>query len=345
MHSEENRHKIFTITDVAKLAGVSISTVSRVINKQSGVSVALELRIKDAVEKLKFKPNTIARALKAKSTRSIGLIIPSIENPVFPPLVKAIEDTASKYGFSTILCISDGVLEKEARYLELLVDKQVDGIILNAIGDYHGQFAEIRKFGLPLIVLGRKIDQFPSTYVTIDNFKGAYMATEHLIRCGMKDIAFLYGYLEASSAINDRFEGYKQAIKDNGLQFLAALVANGDRSFEGGAIATAELIERQVNFDSVFASNDIMAMGCIEKLLDSGLRVPEDISVMGYDDIPMAKFFRPHLSTIRSPVREFGIEAVKTVLRIIYSKNDTLREKVFQAELVVRQTTKSKSMP
>lgn len=340
MDNNRDYKTIATIKDVARMAEVSISTVSRIINNKGGVSKDLEDRIRQAIEKLKYKPNTVARALKAKTTKSIGLIIPSIENPVFPPLVKAIEDTAKRYGFSTILCNSDGILEEEAKYLELLAEKQVDGIILNAIGDYHERFEVVRNTNTPVIILGRRVEGFTTTCVTINNFNGAYMAVEHLIRTGMKDIAFLYGQLEASSAINDRFEGYKQALKDNRIKYRKELVARGIRSFEGGAVATDELLSKRVTFDSIFASNDVMAIGCISRLLDSGYKVPDDVSVMGYDDIPMASIFRPHLSTVRSPIREFGIEAVKTILRIIYSKNDRLHEKSFEPELVIRDSTK-----
>lgn len=340
MNYNQENQGVATIKDVARMANVSISTVSRVINNKGGVSKELEDRIKQAIEKLKYKPNTVARALKAKSTKSIGLIIPSIENPIFPPLVKVIEDTAKRYGFSTILCNSDGVVEEEAKYLELLVEKQVDGIIFNAEGDYHESFEIVKNTNTPIIVLGREIPGFKTSSVTINNFRGAYMAVEYLVKTGMKDIAFLFGQLETKSAINDRFEGYKKALKDNKIKYRKELVAKGKRSIEGGALATAELLSRGVKFDSIFASNDIMAIGCIEKLLDHGYRVPEDISVIGYDDIPMASIFRPHLSTVRSPIKDFGIAAVKAILRIIYSKKDMLQEKRFEPELVIRQTTK-----
>lgn len=329
-----------TIKHVARMAGVSISTVSRVINKKGGVSKELEDKIKSAIDTLKYMPNTVARALKAKSTKSIGLIIPSIENPVFPPLVKVIEDTAKKYGFSTILCNSDGILEEEAKYLQLLAEKQVDGIILNAIGDYHEKFEIVRNTNTPIIVLGKKIESFKTTFVTVNNSMGAYMATEYLIKIGMKHIAFLFGSMEASSAINDRFEGYKGALREYKIKFDSKLIAKGNRSLEGGALATDELIKRGVPFDAIFASNDMMALGCIEKLLDCGYTVPGDISVIGYDDIPMASIFRPHLSTVRTPIQDFGREAVKTILRIIYTKNDKLNEKTFEPELVIRDSTR-----
>lgn len=173
-----------------------------------------ELRIQQAIEDLNYKPNTVARALKAKSTKSLGLIIPSIENPIFPSLVKVIADTAIKYGFSTILCNSDGDIEQEARYLELLVDKQVDGIIFDALGSYHKRFEVVKNIGTPILVIGKKIDGFITTNVNANNFNGAYMAVRHLIDTGRRSIAFIFGLMESSTAINDRFEGYKAALKE-----------------------------------------------------------------------------------------------------------------------------------
>jgi LacI family transcriptional regulator len=334
-------NSIATIKDVAKMAGVSISTVSRVINNKDGVSEDLEDKIKLAIEKLKYKPNIVARSLKSKTTKSLGLIVPSIENAVFPSLIKVIEDTGKKYGFSTILCNSDGSVEEEARYLQLLLEKQVDGIIFNAMGIYDERFEIVRDTNTPIIVLGKKIEGFKTTNVTVNNFRGAYMAVEHLIKSGMRDIAFLFGQLEASSAIDLRYEGYKAALKDNNIKFREELVITGNWSFEGGISATEELLSKKVKFDSVFASNDLIAIGCIEKLLDRGYSIPQDISIIGYDDIPVARMIRPHLSTVSTPVREFGIEAVKTILRIIYTKQDKFLEKAFEPELAIRDTTKN----
>lgn len=340
MKDKREFNTIPTIKDVAKLANASKSTVSRVINNQGGVSRELKEKIKEAIDTLKFKPNKVARALKARSTKSLGLIIPTVENPVFAPLVKVIETAADKYGFSTILCNSDGIIEKEARYLELLIEKQVDGIIFNAIGEFHKGFEIVKDTNTPIVVLGKKIVGFETTNVTVNNFKGTYIAVEHLIKTGMRSIAFLFGKLEASSAILDRFEGYKSALADNNIEFNEGLVIKGKRSFEGGMSAADELMESGIKFDSVFASNDILAIGCIEKLIEKGYSIPNNISVIGYDDIPASRVIRPRLSTVLNPADVFGTEAVKAILRIIYSKKDTYQEKIFEPELIIRDSTR-----
>ena len=341
LKSKQNiRQKAATILDVARLANVSKSAVSRHINKQDGVAREAEEKIIKAIDELKYKPNSIARALKAKATKSIGLIIPSIENPVFPPLIKVIEDTARRYGFSTILCNSEGSIEQEADYIELLVEKQVDGVIFNAMGDYRESFDILKNTNTPLVVIGRKIENFNTANITVDNFKGAFMAVEYLIKSGLKDIAFLSGHLESSTAINDRYEGYKAALEANGIAFNQNLVIREVRSFEGGIEAACELIARKDKFDSIFASNDIMAIGCMEKLMDCGYSIPHDISVIGYDDIPSARIIKPKLSTVLNPVKGFGVESVKALLRIIYTGTDSHIEKKFDPELVIRETTR-----
>lgn len=172
------------------------------------------------------------------------MIVPSIENAVFPSLIKVIEDTAKKYGFSTI-CNSDGSVEEEARYLQLLLEKQVDGIIFNAMGIYNERFQIVRDTNTPIIILGKKIEGFKTTNVTVNNFRGAYMAVEHLIKLGMRDIAFLFGQLEASSAISLRYEGYKAALVDNNIKYREELVITGNWSFEGGISATEELLSKR----------------------------------------------------------------------------------------------------
>jgi LacI family transcriptional regulator len=329
-----------TIKDVALEAEVSISTVSRVINRKGGVSEELKNRINTTIDRLRYRPNIVARSLKAKNTKIIGLIIPSIENPIFPTLVKVIESTAQQYGFSTILCNSDGILENEARYLELLVGQQVDGIILDAIGTSQHGYDIVRESNTPLIVLGKAIEGFPATRVTINNFMGAYMAVEHLIRIGMRKIAFIYGHLEATSAIEDRLGGYRKCLDDHGIAFNPDLLVKDNGTFAGGAYATQILLDQSISFDSIFASNDIMAIGSIGRLQDQNLKVPEDISVIGYDDIPISAIFSPHLSTVKPPIMEFGREAVKAILRIVFQKKDLLQEKVFDPVLLIRQSTR-----
>ena len=181
----KNRQKLtkgYTIVDVAKHAGVSKATVSRVLNNNPGVSDELEKRVKDTIEKLDFHPNRLARALKAKNSSSIGLIIPSVENPIFAQLTQIVEMTAQKFGFSTILCNSEGKIEKEMEYIHLLLEKQVDGIIFDAIGEFADGFLRVIEQHAPFVLVGRKIEGFPVANVDADNRLGGYLATSYLIQ-------------------------------------------------------------------------------------------------------------------------------------------------------------------
>lgn len=329
-----------TILDVARVADVSKSAVSRHITGKGYVSREAAEKIDRVIRELGYKPNTVARALKAKSTKSIGLIVPSIENPVFPPLVKVIEETAKGLGYTTILCISDGAVDQEAVNLELLIEKKVDGILFNAMGRYDPGFEIVKTTNTPLVVLGRKIEGFDTTSVTAGNFKGSFMAVEYLIGKGLKRVAFLAGMLESSTAISDRFNGYRAALGLYGLEYDERLVVRQTRTFNGGIDAADELIAREVRFDSIFASNDIMAIGCMERLAEKGYLIPGDLSVIGYDDIPSSQMVKPKLSTVSNPAGKLGAGAVAELNNIIKSRHDELRQIEFEPELVIRQTTR-----
>jgi len=332
MKSNRKSNRSVTIKDVAKAAGVSISTVSRIINNMGGVSEELEVKVKKAIKDLNYRPNVLARALKSKTLKSIGLIIPSIINPVFPPLVKVIEDTANNYGFSVILCNSDGILKNELKYISLLAEKQVEGIIINSIGLYDKSLDYIISDDIPVVVIGRKVENFYTTNVTINNYSGAYKMTSYLIEQGLRKIAFVYGDLESKSAVSDRLNGYKQALADAGIEYNEDIVVMDTKS--SGKTSGP--------FDEIFSSDDIVAIGCIDTLFKRGYRVSEDISVAGFGDIFMSSIYRPSLTTVRVPIQKLGKEAVKAILRIIYTRTDNKSEIMFEPELIIRDSTRKK---
>lgn len=340
MDNKSSQGRAATIKDVAKLAGVSISTVSRIINNTGGVSEDLEERIKKAIEELNYRPNSIARALKSKTSKSIGLIIPSIMNPVFPPLVKVIEDTASRYGFSVILCNSDGLIENELKYISLLKEKQVDGIILNSMGMYDKSANNVITEDTPIVVIGKKIDEILTTNVTINNYRGAYDMTKYLIDIGMRNIAFIAGELESVSAVNDRYEGYKKALADNNIDLNCEYVVKGIKYTNKDSYDFETILSKGIKLDAVFTTDDIVAITCIDTLFRYGYRVPDDISVTGFGDIFMASVYRPHLTTVRIPIDNLGVEVVKAMLRIILAKRDKKSEVVLEPEIVIRDSTK-----
>jgi DNA-binding LacI/PurR family transcriptional regulator len=313
--------------------------VSRIINNKGGVSPDLQSRIERAIGILRYHSNGVARALRVNSTKTLGLVVPSVENPAFGQLAKSVESTADKCGFSTILCNSEGNVDSEARYLHLLVEQQVAGIIFNAIGLYDERFGAILQRGMPIVVVGRKVPGLPTSNVTVDNRLGACRAVSYMVSRGLRRIAFIYGQFESVTAIEDRFNGYRDALAENGIPFSQALVANTQPSFESGADAVQKLIDDRIAFDGIFASNDIIALSCIQKLDACGLRIPADVSVMGYDMIPFSQIRHPRLSTVDINLPELGSESVRTLVGLIETGSGDRSEKILQPRLALGGTT------
>lgn len=323
-----------TIIDVADMAGVSISTVSRVINKQGGVSVKLEKRISDAIETLNYRPNTVARALKSKMTRLIGLIIPSISNPIFSQLAKFYEEESEKYGYSLILSSSDSSLEKETECLYNMIQHQVDGIVFNGLGLYDERFEIVKDRKVPIVFIGRRMEEFQCDNVTLNNRRGAYIAVKHLIENGATKIGFIFGKHESVSATEDRFAGYRDALNDHGLKYDERIVVRTNNSCDdGGRYAINKLLSTSSDLDAIFVSNDLMALGCMEQLRLSGKRVPQDIAVMGYDGIPYGRMMVPSLSTMVTPCREMASMAISTIVQRIENNETPYKEVVFETVL------------
>ena len=329
-----------TIRDVARMAEVSEATVSRVINGRDGVSAPLLERVNRAIETLHYKPNSVARALKNKSSQTLGLIIPSVENPVFAQMVSQVEKAAQRYGFSIILCSSEGDIRNEERYIEFLIEKQVDGILFDATGNYSPAFEDLKSYGMPTVVIGKGITKFVTTSVSVGNYQGARMACEHLIKTGCRRIAFLSSRHDAFTAIEDRYLGYCDALKQNGLPFDESFVFQSATSYQGATEKTLEMIASGIRFDAVFASNDVLAIGCMNTMIDYGIRVPDEVSIIGYDDILFAMMTRPRLSSVSDNIEGLASLAVKELLRIIYTRRDDLRNQCLEPVLMLRETTR-----
>ena len=331
---------VVTIHEVARMAEVSEATVSRVINGRDGVSEVLLERVNKAIETLHYKPNSVARALKNKSSKTLGLIIPSVENPVFAQLVSMIEKVAQRYGFSIILCSSEGNITNEERYIEFLIEKQVDGILFDATGSYSSVFEDLKTYGMPTVVIGKRISKLMTSNVSVNNYQGGHMACEHLIQTGCKRIAFLSSQHDSVTAIADRFEGYRDALKQYELPFDESFVFKTGTSYQSATDKTREMIASDTAFDAVFASNDVLAIGCMNTLIDSGIRVPDEVSIIGYDDIPFSVMTRPRLSSVSDNIEMLASFSVKDLLRIIYTHNDDLKTRCLQPVLMLRETTK-----
>ncbi len=328
-----------SIKDVAKIAGVSISTVSRVLNDSQNVSSELKQRVLDAVQNLGYRSNTIARALKGMPTKTLGLLIPTIENPFFPSMVRGVQDEAHRNGYSVFLCNTDGSRIIEETQFKLLFDKKVDGIILVA-SKYTTRYLK-NDTGFPIVMIDRYINSPNFSYVTVDHTLGVKLAIEHLYSLGHRKIAFLGSKLFSSGA-RERFQSYKRHIEELNMKFDDSLIILGEYTYESGIKMVEELLKRKVRFDSILCGNDLIAFGVIEGLKKYGIKVPKDVSVVGYDDIAFSSYHNPKLTTIHQPTYEIGQMATRIVIDMISGVDRRIKHIKIEPSLVIRETTRKR---
>lgn len=329
-------NKRITIKDVAAKVGVSSQTVSRVLNQRPDVASTTREKVLQAMTDLNYRPSGIARSLRLKSTGTLGLIVPDSSNPFFAELGRAIESAAFENGYSLMLCNSDGKLEREALYLDVLIQKQVDGLIFVAANRSSRLHLAIHS-GLPMVLVDRDIDGGAFDTVLTDNVEGGRIATSYLISLGHERIGCISGPsgLPTSKA---RLQGYRRALEEHKIPFAKELVVPGDFRYQGSYRIMRRLLSLPTPPTAVFATNDLMAVGSIACALSSGLRVPEDISVIGFDDIPLASFLNPRLTTVSQPRSEMGKLAVTMLLERLENPNLPPRRYVLPVNLVERES-------
>lgn len=323
-----------SIKEVAALANVSPATVSRVMNGTAKVDDEKRERVLKAIEETGFVPNEAARTLFKRSAKIIGLVIPSIENPFFTQLSGAVERTADTYGYKVVLFNTDGESEKEKNILQMLSAMNADGIILTTSSE--GVDSDMEGCTIPVVVTDRLTAQKGAdAYVHCDHYVGGRMATEYLMECGCRNIVCLRGKQGISSA-RERYLGYKDVCDERGVKLK---VIDCDYSFEAGIKATEKMLETYPEADGIVACNDMVAISAYKVLHQKGISVPEQIQLIGYDNIQLAKLVTPALTTIAQPIERIGVKAVELLLQ----KGDTKeKEHILEPQLIVRETTKTK---
>ncbi|HID92562.1 MAG TPA: LacI family transcriptional regulator [bacterium (Candidatus Stahlbacteria)] len=325
-----------TLKEVAERAQVAISTVSAVINNSAPVSERTRQRVLKAIKALNYRPNRLARSLKTKQSFSVGVIVPDLTNPFFPEVVRGIESVARQHAYNIILCDTDEKQATGVASLNLLIEKQVDGVIL--VGGVIPK-ANILSLGdnvLPIVMIEKDYDIPWISIVMVDAKKGAYDSVNHLINLGHRRISFITERLPRSK-IQRRFEGYKLALKHNGIAFDSLLVKEVSPTFEGGYKAMNSLLSMEEPPDAVFAYNDLMAIGALKSIHAIGLKVPNDIAVVGFDDIQAASFTSPPLTTVALPKHEMGVKAMQLILELISGKGKH-KKILLPTKLVVRES-------
>lgn len=307
-----------TIKDVARLAGVSISTVSRTINGTGYVKPGTREKVEKAVRELGYSPNHVARSLSTGTTKIIGAVLPDISNPFFPTLARGIDDAVSAQGYTLIICNTDGDEAQEEKAVNVLIEKRVDGILF--VGGSTIASSLLKRAGemVPIALIDREVQDVSCDKVIVDNYRGAYDMTQYLLSRGYRKIAFISGpsHLSTSKA---REKGFLDCLtRKTGCDKAPRFV--GDFKYDTGYSLAREIIRMGLGIDCLFCANDLMALGAMRFFLDSGLKVPEDIAVAGFDDIPISSLVRPSLTTVSQPAYRMGSLAAEILLNRINGK-------------------------
>ena len=324
--------------DVAERAGVSITSVSHVINETRPVSDELRQRVLDAMDELGYQPNRLARSLRRGRTRTIGLIIPDSANPFFAEVARGIEDTSFEHDYNVILCNSEGSPAKERMYVDVLTAKQVDGILFVAGEVIPERIEKLLARETPVVVVDREVPGLDIDTVLTDNAKGGYLATRHLVELGHRRIACIAGPSTATPSAA-RVDGYVEALGEVGLERDNDLICRGDFQYGGGYRMAQELLGLVPQPTAIFACNDLMAVGALRAAAERGLEVPEDLSIVGFDDVQLASYTIPPLTTIAQPKYEIGTTAAEMLLSHIKDSKSEGERRVLPTRLVVRKST------
>lgn len=326
-----------TLKDIAEAVGVSKATVSMVLNnKEINVSESTREKIFNAAKELNYIPNSVARSLSTKKTETIGIILPDIENPFFSEIARAIEDVANKCNYNVILCNTDNKNDKEEQYIKLLISKLVDGIIFLTGVSKEASIDILKNNNIPFVLVDRymeKVEEFNGVYCL--NEEGVEQGVDYLLQNGKKHIAFVTGPMELSVS-KKRLDGYKKSMNKRNI-YKDELIFEGDFTTEGGIKVTQDILKSKISVDAIFYGNDAMALGGMKVLLRKGYKIPEDISIIGFDNIRISSFVQPELTTIGQPIYHMGKEACKLLINTIEHK-DEKKQIYFKPELIIRDT-------
>lgn len=327
-----------TVKDVAKRAGVSTATVSRVLSGQRGVTPELVERVRNAIEALNYHPNRTARSLRSQTTQIIGVLISDIQNPFFTSVVRGIEKVLEKADYTLILCNSDEDPAREQRLLATLYSEQVAGMIIAPTLSQPERYAAISQKGVPTVIIDRPIQRLPLDSVVVSNLQGAFLATRHLIDLGHTRIGFIGGPDRLGNA-RERKDGFLQTLKMAGIQTSEPFIQEGDFHQESGYKAMMRLLCLDHKPTAVLVANNLMTLGALQAIYEQGLSIPEDISIVGFDDMSWATSLRTPLTAVVQPTFNLGASAAELVLERIRNPNRPVCQVVLETQLNIRAST------
>ena len=330
-----------TMDEIAKLAGVSKATVSRVLNdSECGVGEQTRVLVKKIAEELGYSVEQTEKKKNVSFTRYIALILPDITNPFFADLAKSVEQSLRRKGYSLVLANTDFSEDNEAAQIRELMVKHLEGILLVPSGIRAREEHDLpRRYQIPMVLLDRKLEgisDIPGVYS--NNEYASVISCEHLIRKGARDIVFISGPLNVSTSI-ERFEGYKAVLAQHSIPFRPEMCRHGSYTVESGYNAVLELERSGISYSAILAANDLMALGALKAVREFGYRVPEDVQIIGFDNIEFSQYCEPSLSTMQQPTFDMGAKAVELLTGII-EKRDPVQPERLIPKLLMRKTTR-----
>lgn len=326
-----------TIKDVAAMAGISYTTVSHVVNKTRPVSEPVRLKVEEAIARLDYVPSAVARSLKAKSTATIGLLVANSLNPYFAELARGIEDYCERNNYCVILCNCDDDPDKQRSYLRVLLEKRVDGLVVASAGGDAGLASGLAGVRTPMVIVDRSLEGIDADLVRIDHEQGAYLATRHLLDLGHRAIACIGGPAITSVA-HMRKAGYLRALSEAGLIPNDEWMIESDFSCTGGYEAAGCLLSGD-RPSAIFACNDMMGIGVLRAAAERHIRVPEQLSVIGFDDVQMSRYVYPALTTVGQSILQLGETAAQVLLRRIATPQQAVEQLIVAPSIVLREST------
>lgn len=327
-----------TIREVAESAGVSYATVSHVINNTRVVSQGTRERVLAAMAALNYRPNALARSLRQGKTNTFGLVLPNSANPFFAEISRSIEDAAFRKGYSVFLCNTELDTQRELFYVDVLSKKQVDGIIFVAAGEQGDSLDFLIRENMPVVMIDRNVPNVEVDAVLTDDQLGGFLATQHLLQLGHTRIACIAGPSSITPSA-ERLTGYRNALEQAGLPYEENLVIRGDYHPQSGFEITHSILNMDPRPTAIFALNDLMALGALRAAAEADCSVPRELAIVGYDDLELARFTSPPLTTIAQPKKEIGAQAVNLLVDRISRKSLPPSRLVLPPELIVRRST------
>jgi DNA-binding LacI/PurR family transcriptional regulator len=333
-----------SLKQVARAAGVSPATVSRVINDAQYVSATTRQKVEQAIELLQYQPSRVARRLRSKegASQMIGLLVPDIENPFYVDVIRGVEDRAYDQGSGVLLC-NFGQSEKKQQFiLDMMRDELVDGLILAPVRHDDRRMVDMARSGTPVVCVDHGLSGADVDLVVVDNVEGAFAAVDHLIQLGHRRISYVGGQPQNPTTI-DRLHGYQAALAAAKISYDQALVRYGSSSQESGAALTAELLHMPDSPTAIFTGDNLITLGALEAIHRRGLRIPEDVAIVGFDDMNWATSLNPPLTTVSQPGYEMGRRAAELLIQRVAEPNRPYAKVVLETTLMVRRSCGSKA--